>query len=104
MSVRDVRANLSDVLGMVYYTNEPVVVEKKGKPVAVVISPQTFERLGGEEGEGLWAVVERIRERNKDRDTEEIERDVAEAVEAVRQELYGREQPPKSRRRHESSG
>jgi prevent-host-death family protein len=43
MSSREARANFADLLGSVFYTNEAVIVEKKGKPVAVVISPAVYQ-------------------------------------------------------------
>lgn len=44
MSVRDARANFSDLIGAVLYTKEPVIIERKGRPAAVVISTEQFER------------------------------------------------------------
>jgi len=87
MSAREARANFSDLLGLVYYTKEPVIVEKKGKPVAVVISTEDYERLQKEQ-ERAWAVVDTARERNADKDPEEVLRDVTADVEAVRREMY----------------
>ena len=45
MSVREARANFGDLLGSVHYTKEPVIVEKQGRPFAVVISTEDFEQL-----------------------------------------------------------
>ncbi len=45
MSSREARANFADLLGAVYYTGEAVVMEKKGKPVAVVISPTAYQAM-----------------------------------------------------------
>jgi prevent-host-death family protein len=87
MSAKDARANFGELLGSVYYTKEPVVVEKKGKPYAVLISPEQYEILHREK-ERAWATVDRIRERNADKTEEEIAADVTAEVEAVRQELY----------------
>ncbi|MGH2531881.1 MAG: type II toxin-antitoxin system Phd/YefM family antitoxin [Thermomicrobiales bacterium] len=44
MSSHEARANFGDVVGSVYYTGEPVVIARKGKPMAVVVSPADFER------------------------------------------------------------
>ena len=89
MSTRDARANFSDLLGQVYYTQEPVIVERKGKPVAVVISPAQWERIERERQAQIdrgWAAVDAIQERNRDKDPEEVYRDVTAVVEQVRQE------------------
>ena len=90
MSAREARANFSDLLGLVYYTKEPVIVEKKGKPVAVVISLEEYERFRKEQEEA-FAIIDTIRERNADKRPEEVEKDVTGAVEAVRQEVYERQ-------------
>jgi prevent-host-death family protein len=45
MSVHEARANFSDVLGSVYHTGEPVIVERRGKPVAVLVSPEQYQQL-----------------------------------------------------------
>lgn len=87
MSAREARANFSDLLGSVFYTKEPVIVEKKGKPVAVVISTEDFQRLR-EQQEQSWAAVAKVQERNKDKEPEEVLSDVTAEVEAVRQKMY----------------
>jgi prevent-host-death family protein len=86
ISVAQARANFSDLLGGVYYSKEAVMVERKGKPFAVVISPEDFERLQ----EQAWKTVDRVRERNADKDPDEVLADVTAEVEAVRQEMYER--------------
>ena len=35
LSTSEARSKLGDVLGSVYYTNQPVIIERKGRPVAV---------------------------------------------------------------------
>lgn len=88
LSVREFRANLSDTLGAVYYTNEPVIVEKNGKPVAAVISPKQWERLRQAVSDDAWEAIQHIRELNADKDPDEVYADVTGEVEAVRQEMY----------------
>lgn len=98
MSSKEARDNFSDLLGSVYYTKEPVVVEKKGKPVAVVISPEQFETI--EQGkEQFWATVDQIRQRNADADPDEVLADVTREVEAVRQEMHEERKRAAARRR-----
>ena len=97
MSTRDARANFADMLGRVYYTKEPVIVEKKGKPVAVVISPEDYERYRRSEKERLFQVIHDIQEQNRAKDPQEMEADIAAAVEEVRSLEHGQAYPP---RRH----
>src|SRR5947209_662452 len=49
MSVREARAHFADLLGSVYHTGEPVIVERNGRPVAVVVSPERYAREAAEE-------------------------------------------------------
>ena len=88
LSVREARANFSDLLGLVYYGKEPVVIEKKGRPVAVLISPEQWDRYQQQLKERFFETVDRVQDRNADADPQEVERDVTEAVEEVRRERY----------------
>jgi prevent-host-death family protein len=98
MSAKEARANFGDLLGSVYYTGEPVIIERKGRRFAVVISPKQYDILE-KQSEKAWATVDRIRERNADKDPDEVLRDVTAEVEAVRQEMYEQEQRAGKRRR-----
>jgi prevent-host-death family protein len=98
MSTQEARANFSELLGLVYYTKEPVLVERRGKPFAVVISPDQYA-LVEKELERAWQTVDRVRERNADKNPEEVFKDVTATVEAVRQELYEETRRPRPRRR-----
>jgi prevent-host-death family protein len=41
----------------------PVEIVRRGKPVAVILSRATYDRLSGQ-GEGMWASLERFRAAN----------------------------------------
>jgi prevent-host-death family protein len=90
MSTKEARANFGELLGRVQYTQEPVIVEKEGKPLAVVISPEQFEALQ-QRLTCAWATVDRVRERNASKAPEEVLNEVSAEVEAVRQERYAAE-------------
>lgn len=92
LSVRELRANLSDVLGAVFYTHEPVVVEKKGRPVAVVLSPEQYERFQQDQRERFFQAVDELQRLNADEDPDTLLQDVTAIVEQVRQERHGRQQ------------
>ncbi len=100
MSAREARANFADLLGQVYYTKEPVIVERKGRPFAVVISPEDYEYLSRSRDRD-WEAIEKIRERNADARPEDVLEDVTAEVEEVRQKLHGerggRERRPEAR-------
>ncbi len=87
MSAREARANFADLLGQVYYTKLPVIVERKGRPFAVVISPEDFEYLARER-ERDWEALEKVRERNAEAEPEDVLEDVTAEIKEVRQRLY----------------
>ncbi len=95
MSVRQARDNFGDLLGSVDSTKEAVVVENQGKPIAVVISPEAYQRLREQDEqlarERIGRAAARIGERNRDQDPDAVLAAVTEAVEEVRQERYERE-------------
>jgi PHD/YefM family antitoxin component YafN of YafNO toxin-antitoxin module len=100
ISARDATANFADILGSISESNETIVVEDAGKPVAVIISPEDYREQAWQR---FWSAVDRIQERNADKDPDEVYRDVTEVVEEVRQEHYERElAAAEHRRRHES--
>jgi hypothetical protein len=78
-----------------------VIVEKKGKPMAVMNSPDEDARYQHAEEERLWHVVERLQERNTEKDPADVRRDVTEAVEDVRQERWEQRTRTTPRRRCE---
>jgi len=55
----------------------PVEIVRRGKPVAVILSRTSYDRLRGK-SEGVWAALERFRE------THELDEDAASAFEGVR--------------------
>lgn len=89
ISTQEARANFSELLGRVYYTNNPVIVERKGKPFAVVISPKQYEGLIKQQ-EKAWEVVEQMQTRNQDKDPDEVLADITKVVEEVRKERYAK--------------
>jgi prevent-host-death family protein len=88
ISVDEARSSFPSLLDIVIEKKEPIIIEEDGKRLAVVISPEDFDRLR----EHLWEAVERIRARMPDRDPDEVLREVTEVVEEVRQELYEQRQ------------
>lgn len=45
LSVVEARAKLSELLGAVFYAQQPIVIERHGKPMAVLIHPELFARF-----------------------------------------------------------
>jgi prevent-host-death family protein len=66
--------------------NDEVIVERDGRPVAVLMSIATYDRLLREEAERDWAIIDRLRQRNAERDPDEVFADVTAEIEALRKE------------------
>lgn len=80
---REARSKFADLLGRVGYGGEVVIVERSGKPVAVVVPVDMYASLVGDR-KARFQVLDRIRERAPAIPDEEIEKDVKEAIQSVR--------------------
>ena len=83
------RQRLGELLEGVFYRDDEVVIERAGKPMGVVISPQRFAAIEAEKEaarERFFQMVQELWEQNKDADPEEVQRAVDEAVASVRRE------------------
>ncbi|MCX6020363.1 MAG: type II toxin-antitoxin system Phd/YefM family antitoxin [Chloroflexi bacterium] len=98
ISSDEARAHFTDVLGSVFSTKEPIIVERNGKPLAVMISPEQYETMR-QEIDRAWRSIETVQQRNADKDADEVLRDITEAVEAVRQERYAKSKKTSQGRR-----
>ncbi len=83
MGSRKARDKMSDVIGRAYYGGEITIIERAGRPMAAVIPIDLYKRLVAER-EARFQVLERLRARAPDVPAEEVEKDVAEAIAAVR--------------------
>ena len=83
LSAGDARKRLGEILEGVYYRGDEVVIERAGKPMAVVIPAGLYESLERNRGR-LLELIEKNWERNKDVPFEEIEKDIAGAIREVR--------------------
>lgn len=88
VSVTKVRDNLSEILGRVKFGEEIVTIEKKGKPYAVIMSTEQYEAYQKAAKERLFTLVDKIQSRNTQYSEEEVLKDVTNAVEEVRREMY----------------
>ena len=88
VNVTQARDNLAEILGRVRFGEEIVTIEKKGKPYAVIISPEQYETFKNAAKENLFTLVDKIQSRNTRYSTEDVRKDVTETVEEVRQEMY----------------
>jgi prevent-host-death family protein len=45
MSTRDARNQFSDLIGQVHYTGEPVIIERSGKPMVVMLPIEAYKEM-----------------------------------------------------------
>jgi prevent-host-death family protein len=88
MKISSVRAELNTLVNQVYRHETRVVVEKSGIPVAALVSTDDLKRLDelDRERAARAALLGEFREPFKDVPPEEIERQVAIALDEVRAE------------------
>src|SRR3954453_20006152 len=90
INVTEARDNLSEILGRVKFGEEIITIEKKGKPYAVIISPEQYAAFQKDARQQVGALLQKIHARNPDVSEQELTKDVAEETEAVRKALYER--------------
>ena len=61
-SVTQVRDNLSEILGKVKFGAEIITIEKKGKPYAVIMSPEEYNKYKDIAKKAFMATVVKIHE------------------------------------------
>ena len=83
MGAREARNNFSALLGNVHDGGQVVIVERSGKPMVAVIPVQVYQQVIAER-EARFQILDRVRSRAPDLPVEEVERDVTQAVAAVR--------------------
>lgn len=90
VNVTQVRDNLSEILGRVKFGDEVVTIEKKGKPYAVIMSPEQYEAFQKIAKDRLFVLADKIQSRNINFNEDEVLNDITEAVKNVRQKAYGK--------------
>lgn len=89
ITAKEARDNFTDLLGTVYYGKEAVIVEKKGRPFAVVINPEEYETFKKLAKGQFFRTIKEMQKRNAKFSEGEVMQDVTRAVEEVRKERYG---------------
>jgi len=83
VSAREARNKFADIMGSVRYGGEEVIVERSGRPMAALIPVDTYERLVAER-RVRFEVVDQIRSSLPRVASDEIEKDVAQAIHSLR--------------------
>jgi prevent-host-death family protein len=77
------RKNLGQLLEETYYRGDEFIIERAGKPMAVLISVQEFERLQ-KQRELDFAVFDDVRDSAGDTAPDEVEKEVGQALAEIR--------------------
>jgi PHD/YefM family antitoxin component YafN of YafNO toxin-antitoxin module len=86
VSRRDAQERFGALLDSLQEEDDTVVVEADGTMLAAMIGPAEYERYREFVRQQAVETVNRVRERNADKDPEEVLRDVTEIVEDVRRD------------------
>ena len=83
IGAREARNRFADLMGSVHYGKQAVIVDRSGRPMVAIIPVEIYQQLIAER-DARFEVLDRIRSRLPEAAAEEVERDVAHAVAAVR--------------------
>lgn len=83
ITTANARNNFANLLGEVYYGGKKYLIQKLGKPFAVLLNVEEYQKLE-ELRESLFKEISVNRNKNKEIPPKEVETDIEEAVTAVR--------------------
>lgn len=89
VSARDLQRQYKKVLDKVKKTKTPVVVMANNTPQAAIVSLATlaeYNRLRADQE--LFALIDRVRASNRDKDLEDAFAEITRDVEKIRQKIY----------------
>ena len=85
MGAKEARQKFADLIGKVGYGGEIAIVNRSGKPMVAVIPIDLYEQLIAER-EARFQVLDRIKSKLPDVAEGEVEKDVSQALEAIRED------------------
>ncbi len=83
ITTANARNNFANLLGEVYYGGKKYLIQRLGKPFAVLLNVEEYKKLE-ELRESLFREIAVNRNKNKNIPLKEVETDVEEAVTAIR--------------------
>ena len=83
IGAKDARAKFAELLGRVGFGREEIVIERSGKPMAVLIPMDVYERMVADR-ETRFAITERLQGKQPDLSPEQVESDVEAMTKQVR--------------------
>lgn len=88
MTAKQARDNFTDLLGAVYYGNQVVEIDKKGRTFAVVVNPNEYNALKMAAKGKFFEIVEDIQMANRGKDSSRALYSITSTVEKIRQKRY----------------
>lgn len=88
MTAKEARDNFTDLLGAVYYGNQVVEIDKKGRTFAVVVNPDEYNSLKKAAKGKFFEIVEDVQKASHRVNATKVLNDITTAVSQVRQEHY----------------
>jgi hypothetical protein len=85
VSAMDARRHLGEILEGVFYRGDEVVIERAGKVMGVVVSPDRY-RVMGQDRERFWELFEQMQKSAAHLTEGERDEVMAEALEAIRED------------------
>ena len=87
ISAETAQDTFNELLTSVRQSDEPIIVEQDGQPVAVVISPEAYQRFQylQSQAEQIWVTVDEVRARHGGKNLDELFNDVTSAMEQLQQ-------------------
>jgi prevent-host-death family protein len=86
IGAREARRRFADLLGRVGYGGEEAIVERSGKPMVALIPVAVYQQLVAER-EARFQVLDRFRARLPEIPEPEVENDVRQAIQAIRESI-----------------
>lgn len=89
VSARDIQRNYRKIFDQVKKTQKPIVVISNNKPQAAIVSLEQLAQYEADRRRArMFTLIDSIRERNKNKNPDELYRDITKEVEEVRQKRY----------------
>lgn len=85
ISAADARTKFSDLLGRVKYGEEDILIEKRGKPFAVLVNLDDYMKIK-QIKKLLLSQIKQTWVKTKDIPYSQVKKDVSQAIAAVREE------------------
>ena len=83
VSALEARKRLGEILEGVFYRGDEVVIERAGKPMAVVVPAERYQAMERSR-ERLLELIEKNWEQNRNVPYDQVEQEVAKAIDEVR--------------------